>query len=182
MQCMAGNTNELTKEQQETIDAALSGHNMCIFGRAGVGKTTVVQTIKNILASKGVNCQIICRSGVSCDACDGIAATVHSSYGLQTAKMPVDILIQRALSRNNIVTQFRGVDVIIWDEVSMSSQQIFELVNALHDNLSENRLAFGGIQVILVGDFWQLNPLKVLQIKENQLMNPNSSMLCFLIK
>ena len=76
--------------------------------------------------------------------------------------MPIDILIERALSRHNIVTQICGVDVIIWDEVSMSSRRIFELVNALHDNLSENTYAFGGIQVILVGDFLQLTPVKSL--------------------
>ena len=140
---------------------------MCILGRAGVGKTTVVQAIKKVLASKGLNCQIVCPSGVSCNAYEGVAATVQSYYGLQTAEMPIDILIQRALSRNNIVTQICGVDVIIWDEVSMSSRRIFELVNALHDNLSENTYAFGGIQVILVGDFLQLKPVKR---KENQLL------------
>ena len=118
---------------------------MCIFGRAGVGKTTVVQTVKKIFESEGVNCQIICPSGGLCDAYDGVAATVHSYYGLQTAEMPVDLLIQRALSRNDIVTQICGVDVVIWNEISMSSQRIFELVNALHDKFSENRYAFGGI-------------------------------------
>lgn len=162
MHCGAASPKHLTDEQQKSIDAALTGHNMCIFGRAGVGKTTVVQKIKKVLASKGVNCQIICPSGVSCDAYEGVAATVHSYYGLQTAEMPIDILIQRALSRNNIVTQICGVDVIIWDEVSMSSRRIFELVNALHDNLLENTYAFGGIQVILVGDFRQLKPVKSL--------------------
>ena len=148
MHCGAASTKQLTEEQQKTIDAALSGHNMCIFGCVGVDKTTVVKTIKKVLGSKGLNCQIVCPSGVFCNAYEGVAATVHSYYGLQTAEMPIDILIQRALSRNNILTQICGVDVIIWDEVSMSSQRIFELVNALYDNLSENTYAFGGIQVI----------------------------------
>ena len=126
--------------------------------RAGVGKTTVVQAIKKVLASKGLNFQIGCPSGASCDAYEGVAATVHSYYGLQTAEMPIEILIERALTRNNIVTQICGVDVLIWDKVSMSSRRILELVNALHDNSSENTYAFGGIQVILVGDFLQLTP------------------------
>ena len=56
--------------------------------------------------------------------------------------------------------------MIIWDEVLVSSRQIFELVNASHDNLSENTYAFGGIQVILVGDFLQLTPVKSLVYKE----------------
>lgn len=153
---------KLTGDQQKTVDAALSGHNLCIFGRAGVGKTTVVQRIKKVLSSKGINCQIVCPSGVSCDAYGGAASTVHSYYGLQTAELPVDLLIERSLGRNNIVAQISGVNVLIWDEVSMSSQRLFELVNALHNRLLENSYPFGGIQVILVGDFRQLKPVRNL--------------------
>ena len=58
MYCEAPCPKQLT-EEQKTIDAALSGHNMCILGRAGVGKTTVVQAIKKVLASKDLNCQIV---------------------------------------------------------------------------------------------------------------------------
>ena len=98
----------------------------------------MVQAIKKVLTLKGINCQIVCPNGVSCDAYGGVATTVHSHYGLQTAEMPVDLLIQRALSRNNVVTQICDVEVLIWDEVSMSSKRIFELVNALHNRLSAN--------------------------------------------
>ena len=44
---------KLTAEQQRAVDAALTGHNVCIFGRAGVGKTTVVERIRKILTSRG---------------------------------------------------------------------------------------------------------------------------------
>ncbi|CAB3986730.1 ATP-dependent DNA helicase PIF1 [Paramuricea clavata] len=45
------------------------------------------------------------------------------------------------------------------DEISMSSQRIFHIVNAIHHRLSNNDFPFGGIQLILVGDFWQLKPI-----------------------
>ena len=151
---------KLTDEQQRAVDAALTGHNVCIFGRAGVGKTTVVEKIKKILTSRGKKCQIVCSSGISCDAYDGLASTVHSHYGLQTAELPFPLLLERSLSRNNVVEQIRDVDVLVWDEISMSSSRVFELVNAIHHRLSQNANAFGGIQVLLVGDFWQLKPVK----------------------
>ena len=44
----------------------------------------------------------------------------------------------------------------------MSSMRVFELVNAIHCRLSNNANAFGGIQVLLVGDFWQLPPVRSL--------------------
>ena len=79
---------KLTDEQQRAVNAALSGHNVCIFGRAGVGKTTVVETIRKVLTLVGKKCQIVCSSGISCDAYGGLASTVHSHYGLQTAELP----------------------------------------------------------------------------------------------
>ena len=41
---------KLTGEQQQAVDAALSGYNVCIFGQVGVGKTTEVETIRKVLA------------------------------------------------------------------------------------------------------------------------------------
>ena len=48
------NQLELTKEQKEVVDFAKTGHNLCIFGKAGVGKTTAVDSIKKYLTTKGI--------------------------------------------------------------------------------------------------------------------------------
>ena len=102
----------------------------------------------------------MCSRGSSCDAYDGLANTVHSHYGLQTAKLTSPLLMKRSLSRNNVVEQISNVDVLAWDEISMSSMGVFELVDAIHHRLSQNANAFGGMQVQLVGDFCQLTPVK----------------------
>ncbi len=73
----------------------------------------------------------MCSSRISCDAYDGLASTDHSHYGLQTAGLPCPLLLERSLSRNNVVEQIRDVDVLVWDEISMSSMRVFELVIAL---------------------------------------------------
>ena len=70
---------ELTKEQKEVLDFAKTGHNLCIFGKAGVGKTTAVDSIKKYLTTKGA------------------AKTVHSHYGLQTAELPANMVINRSM-------------------------------------------------------------------------------------
>ena len=87
---------KLIDEQQRAVDEALSGQNLCIFGRAGVGKTTVVETIRKVLTIVGKKCQIVCLSGISCDAYGGFASTVHSYYGLQTAELPCNSLLKRS--------------------------------------------------------------------------------------
>ena len=102
----------------------------------------------------------MCSSGISFDAYDGLASTVHSHYGLQTAELPFPSLLERSLSRSNVVEQIRNIDVLVRDEISMSSVRVFELVNIIHHRLSQNANALGGIQVLLVADFWQLKPVR----------------------
>ncbi len=101
----------------------------------------------------------MCSSGISCDAYHGMAKAVHSHYRLQTAELPANLVIARSLGRENILLQIADTNVLIWDEVSMTSSRIFHIVNAIHHLVSNNDLPFGGIQVILVGDFWQLRPV-----------------------
>lgn len=151
---------KLTSEQLKVLNFAASGHNVCIFGKGGVGKSTVVHEIMSKLHEKGYKCQIVCASGIACEEYNGLAKTVLSHYGLQTAELPQNKLLERCLERNNIIEQIRDIDVLIWDEISMSSRRLFNLVNLLHQKISSNSFPFGGVQVILVGDFWQLKPIQ----------------------
>lgn len=139
---------KLTSEQLNILNFATTGHNVCIFGKAGVGKTTVVQKIRSKLTEEGKKCQIVCASGIACEEYNGLAKTVHSHYGLQTAELPQYKLLERCLERGNIIEQIKNIDVLIWDEISMSSRRLFNLVNLLHQEISSNPFPFGGLQVI----------------------------------
>ncbi|XP_028418058.1 ATP-dependent DNA helicase PIF1-like [Dendronephthya gigantea] len=150
---------KLTKEQQDVADLAELGHNVCIFGRAGVGKTTVVEEITKRLTANGIKVQVLSSSGISCMAYNCGAKTVHAHYGLQTAELPDSLLIERSLRRQNILENIENTNAVIWDEISMSSERIFSLVNLLQHTVLKNNHPFGGVQIILVGDFWQLKPI-----------------------
>ena len=94
----------------------------------------------------------------------GSVATVHSYYGLGAADMPSGQLIDRPTSNVGVSEKLKTVDVVIWDEASMSSARILELVNALHHRLCEDEskeesLPFAGKQIIIVGEFSQLCPV-----------------------
>ena len=92
----------------------------------------------------------------------GVASTVHSFYGLGTAEIAANMILERSTAIASLVNKIPNVDVIIWDEASMSSSRILELVNLLHHSLAvdaNNMKPFAGKQIVLVGEFLQLRPV-----------------------
>ena len=155
---------QLNRDQQEILKFAAEGHNLLITGQAGVGKSEVEKRIIATLNERGRTVGIICSSGIACQVYDrGVASTVHSFYGLMTADLAWRQLIDRSLANSVVCDRVRAIDVIIWDEASMSSQRMFELVNCLHHELADDQLArnlpFAGKQLILVEEFLQLQPV-----------------------
>ena len=155
---------QLNADQQEILKFAAEGHNLLITGQAGVGKSEVVKRIIATLNARGKTVGIVCSSGISCQVYDrGIASTVHSFYGLMTADLPWRQLIDRSLANSVVCDRVRAIDVIIWNEASMCSQRMFELVNCLHHELADDQvsrtLPFAGKQLILVGEFLQSQPV-----------------------
>lgn len=72
------------------------------------------------------------------------------------------MVVERSVANNLVCERAREADTFIWDEISMTSRRVFELVNKIHELLSshgESKYLFGGKQVILVGDFLQLCPV-----------------------
>ncbi|KAJ7374859.1 hypothetical protein OS493_005212 [Desmophyllum pertusum] len=127
--------NSLTPEQAEILEFAKSGHNLLITGQAGAGKSTVVNSIRKDCQQRGLKVAVVCSSGIACKVYeDGAAATVHSFYGLGAADIPSKQLIHRAVGDSGLCKKLTSVDVLIWDEASMSSARMIELVNALHLN------------------------------------------------
>ena len=101
-------------------------------------------------------------TGIACTVYDpGVASTVNSYYGVGIADLPWRLLVERSTKKSGVVDRIRRSNVLIWDEASMSSQRMLELVNAIHHRISETQCnrPFAGKQVILVGEFLQLRPV-----------------------
>ena len=153
---------KFTEEQAEILQFAQNGHNILITGQAGTGKSTIVNAIRDDCKKRGLKVDLICSSGIACKVYErGAASTVHSHYALGAADMPSELLISRAISDARVQEKIRNADIVIWDEASMSSSRMLELVNALHHGLSEDQdtWPFAGKQIIIVGEFLQLRPV-----------------------
>ena len=154
--------DSLAPEHAENFQFAITGHNVLVTAQAGTGKSRVVNVIREHCQQCGLRAAVVCLSGIACQVYDpGIASTVHSYYGLEEAHLPSEQLLNCTTSDMRICEKVKKVGVIIWEEASMSSPRMLELVNKLHHSLSDqhdNALPFRGKQII-VGEFLQLRPV-----------------------
>lgn len=137
---------------------------MLLSGQAGTGKSFVVEGLVRELRRCGRRVVVVCSSGISSSVYgDGVkSCTVHSQYSLQTADMPAEMVVARAVAIPHVVGRIKEVDTIIWDEAGTSSRRIFQLVNAIHHTLAEGDEAdkpFASKQLIVVGEFLLSRPV-----------------------
>src|SRR6476661_7891748 len=158
MQQDASNGIMLNERQQEAYDLAIKGHNVFITGLSGGGKSTVIKKIKRdleIIYQK--NIAITSLTGISANLIGGV--TLHSYLGILLGNKPYKSLLQLVESRKNIRIRWQIIDTLIIDEVSMLSLELFEKLEKIAREIRSNNKPFGGIQIILTGDFMQLPPV-----------------------
>lgn len=139
---------ELTKKQQEILQAAIDGHNVLMTGPGGVGKSCVIERIVDKL-KKTKRLEVTAMTGAAAALIGG--RTLHSTLGIGLGNADVDTLYRRL---NHV--RVRGIKTLIIDEVSMLSNVLLDKIDELVRKCKKNDLPFGGIQLILSGDFLQL--------------------------
>ena len=149
---------EYTKEQHEILYNLNHGKSIFVTGGAGVGKSFLIKAIKNKMDIDNRISFVTALTG--CAACLIGGQTLHSWGGIGLGDKPVDELYKYICTRKK-KAKMRWIctEVLIIDEISMMSCELFEKLNILAKLLRKNSLPFGGIQVIFVGDFCQLPPI-----------------------
>ena len=88
------------------------------------------------------------------------AMTLHSFSGIQNSRMNIASLVTSVLNQDSCKRRWTETDVLIIDEVSLMSAKNFEVINVLAQRVRGCTKSFGGLQVICVGDFFQLPPIE----------------------
>jgi len=136
---------------------ALAGSNMFVSGAGGVGKTVL---IKVIAAAMGESEVLICAS-TGCAAYLAGGATVHSAFGIpETVIDPANIRI-----RDAVIEKVSNCRTIIVDEISMVREDVFIFMARVIREAERRRGS--KIQLIVVGDFFQLEPVLTEEDKED---------------
>ena len=144
-------------EQAEFLKAQQEGKSIFLTGKAGTGKTTLLRYLINTLRNQNKKVVVVAPTGIAALQAGGV--TIHSFFRLDTRTfMPKDRKI-KPLEGNRLNT-LRALDVLIIDEISMVRADLFDAVDmCMRKSLGEPNLVFGGKQVILVGDIFQIPPV-----------------------
>lgn len=145
----------LSPEQQRLYNAAASGGNILITGAAGVGKSFLLSHLKQHF--KG-DLPMTGSTGIAAVAIGG--QTLHSWAGLGLADQPADKIAQYLLGvRSAACKRILKAQRLVIDEISMVHCELLTLVDMVFRIVRDNPKPFGGIQLILSGDFCQLPPI-----------------------
>ncbi len=145
--------DKLTPKQYEVFEAITSGESVFISGPAGVGKTEV---IKFAIRSLGGYVRVGLTSTTGTSALIIGGTTLHSFLGIGLGRETPDKLIKNIMQNTKIKNRWLELDILIIDEISMLSADLFDKLEYMARVIRRSENAFGGIQLILSGDFLQL--------------------------
>ncbi|XP_067423968.1 ATP-dependent DNA helicase PIF1 isoform X2 [Emydura macquarii macquarii] len=144
----------LSQEQSIVLSAVLSGKNIFITGSAGTGKSYLLKKIVGSLPPKST--YATASTGVA--ACHIGGTTLHAFAGIGSGKAPLDQCIELA-QRTGVRQHWLSCQHLIIDEISMVEDKFFDKLEAVARAVRKRDDPFGGIQLIICGDFLQLPPV-----------------------
>jgi len=150
---------ELSLEQQNAFDKFILGENVFVTGSAGSGKSELIRKIYRHCISNRKGIQVCALTGCASILLNCKAKTVHSWSGIGLGNGSVDVLINKIKQNIYKKKAWTEISVLVIDEVSMMSIKLFDTLDAIGRGVRNNHSPFGGIQVILSGDFYQLPPV-----------------------
>nr|XP_009861135.1 ATP-dependent DNA helicase PIF1-like [Ciona intestinalis] len=148
-------TENLNSDQKKVINLVKQGRNLFFTGSAGTGKSFLLRHIVGILPPGQT--AVTASTGVA--ACHIGGVTLHSFAGIGSGSASIENCIQLAKSRPAVVKQWKACRHLIIDEISMISGDFFDKIEAVARAVRGSMDPFGGIQLILCGDFFQLPPV-----------------------
>jgi len=148
----------MNEEQQIAVEAVKEGNSIFLTGSPGTGKSYTLKEIIKYLKTTDKKYAITSSTGCSAVLING--QTLHSYIGLRPFDTNIDKILANIKKQKQKYKQLYDLNTLIIDEISMIDNNTFDRISSIFKKIKESDKPFGGIQMILVGDFCQLSPVK----------------------
>lgn len=153
--------------QNEALSILKTGANVFLTGEPGAGKTHTINSYVKYLREHDIEPAITASTGIAATHISGM--TIHSWSGIGIKETLTEYDLDKIAASEYINRRVRKTKVLIIDEISMLRAETLSMVDAVCREIRQNPEPFGGIQVVLVGDFFQLPPIEKRYEKEKQI-------------
>lgn len=156
--------------QAEALHILKMGYSVFLTGAAGTGKTFVLNEYINYLKLHNIDIAITASTGIAATHING--QTIHSWSGIGILNNLDEYTLDKLLQNEKLYKKYKQVKVLIIDEISMLQASKLDMLNLLFKKFYQSEQAFGGVQIVFCGDFFQLPPV-VKSYTENSLLENN---------
>lgn len=144
-------------DQNKALSILKTGKNVFLTGSAGTGKTFVLNQYIQYLKERKIPVAVTASTGIAATHMNGM--TIHSWSGIGVKNKLSSRDLKNLTDKKYLKTQLEKSKVLIIDEISMLHKNQLDMVNQVLKHFKNNDKPFGGIQVVLSGDFFQLPPI-----------------------
>lgn len=144
-------------EQSRALEILKGGNNVFLTGPAGSGKTYILNQFIEWLHSEGKKVAITASTGIAATHIGGV--TIHSWAGIGIKDKFTNQDLDDLMQKEYLHKRFKETNVLIIDEISMLHSYRLDMVDAILRMIRQDPRSFGGMQVVLTGDFFQLPPI-----------------------
>lgn len=149
---------EINEDFKVALDAVINQkRNVFISGSGGVGKSTFLEVLDHLIDKKEVSIAKVAPTGIAAVRIGG--STIHSFFQFPIGPLHLGRGMSGLEKKEEAKEVANNVRILVIDEISMVRADIFENINFVFQNMRDPNKPFGGVQIILLGDLFQLSPI-----------------------